>query len=68
MSKPNVLYGCETWSMTEKSKKRGRTILRKETGPITEQGVWIIRTNKDLKELYKTPNKTADIKKSDTFC
>jgi hypothetical protein len=31
-------------------------------GPVTEQGVWRIRRNKELRELYKAPDLVVDIK------
>jgi hypothetical protein len=39
-----------------------RKILRKVYGPVTEQGVWRIRRNEELRELYKAPNLLVDIK------
>jgi hypothetical protein len=39
-----------------------RKILRKVYGPVTEQGVWRIRRNEELRELYKAPDLVADIK------
>jgi hypothetical protein len=43
--------------MTEKDKTRlnmwERKILRKVYGPVMEQGVWRIRRNEELRELYK---------------
>jgi hypothetical protein len=55
--KPIVMFGCEAWSMTEKDKTRlnmwEREILRKVYGPVTEEGVWRIRRNEELRELYK---------------
>jgi hypothetical protein len=38
-----------------------RNIL-KAYGPVTEQGVWRIRTKQELRELHKTPDLIADIK------
>jgi hypothetical protein len=67
MFKLRFRFGCEAWSMTEKDKTTlnmwGRTILRKVCGPVTEQGVWRIRRNKELRELYKAPDLVADIKR-----
>jgi hypothetical protein len=64
--KPVVVFGCEAWSMTEKDKTRlnmwERKILRRVYGPVTEQGVWRIRRNEELRELYKAPDLVADIK------
>jgi hypothetical protein len=64
--KPIVMFGCEAWSMTEKDKTRRnmweRKILRKVYGPVTEQGVWKIRRNEELRDLYKAPDLVVDIK------
>jgi len=30
---------------------------------VVEQGIWTIRTNQELRELYKDLDKAADIKK-----
>jgi hypothetical protein len=63
--KPIVIFGCEAWSVAEKDKTRlnmwERKILRKVYGPVTEQGVWRIRRNEELRELYKVPDLVADI-------
>ena len=32
-------------------------------GPLVEQGIWRIRTNKDFRQLYKELDKVADIKR-----
>jgi hypothetical protein len=62
-----VMSGCEAWSMTEEDKTRlnmwERKLLRKVYGPVTEQGVWRIRRNEELRELYKAPVLVADIKR-----
>jgi hypothetical protein len=59
------MFGCEAWSMTEKDKTRlnmwERKILRKVYGPVTEQGMWRIRRNEELRELCKTPDLVVDI-------
>jgi hypothetical protein len=51
--------------MTEKAKTRlnmwERKMLRKMYGPVTEQGVWGIRRNEELRELYKALDLAADI-------
>jgi hypothetical protein len=41
----------------------GNRVLRKVYGQITEKRVWIIRANKELKELYNTRDLAAEIKK-----
>jgi hypothetical protein len=64
--KPIVMFGCEAWPITEKDKTRlnmwERKILRKVYGPVTEKGVWRIRRNEELRELYKAPDLVVDIK------
>jgi hypothetical protein len=37
-----------------------RKILRKVHGPVTEKGVWKIRTNQELLKLFKPLNLIAD--------
>lgn len=58
--KPVVMYGCEAWVMTEKTKQQlerwERKILRKIYGPIKDKNGWRIRTNSELTQLYKKPN------------
>jgi hypothetical protein len=39
-----------------------REILRRVCGPVIEQGIWRIRTNQELRELYKDLDTIADIK------
>ena len=43
--------------------KWDRKILRMIYGPVVEQGIWRIRTNQKLGELYKDLDKVANIKK-----
>jgi hypothetical protein len=38
-----------------------RKILRKVYGPVTEQRVWRISRNEELRELYKAPDLVVDI-------
>jgi hypothetical protein len=49
MVKPVVVYGRETWPMREMDMKRlntwDRNILRRIYEPVTEQGIWRIKTN-----------------------
>jgi hypothetical protein len=40
-----------------------REILRSMYGPVAEQGIWKIRTNQELRELYKDLDTVVDIKK-----
>jgi hypothetical protein len=55
------------WPMTEMDKKRlniwESKILRRSYGPAVEQGIWRIRTNQELWELYKDLDTLPDIKK-----
>jgi len=37
--------------------------LRRTYGPLVEQGIWIIRSNQEMRELYKYLDKVADIKR-----
>jgi len=47
-----LLYGCETWTVTEQMKPALKTwerrILRKMYGPIKYQNGWKIRSNGEL--------------------
>jgi hypothetical protein len=66
MVKPVVLYGSETWAMTEMDRKRLGTWERKILriyGPVKEQGIWRIRTNQELRELHKALDTAAVINK-----
>jgi hypothetical protein len=57
ISKAVVVYGSETWAMTEMDMKKlgtwERKILRRIYGTVEEQGIWRIRTNQELREQYK---------------
>jgi hypothetical protein len=64
MMKPSVLYVCEKWAMTEMDVTSLGTWERKMSGthgPVVEQGMWIIRTNRELRELYNDLDIVADI-------
>jgi hypothetical protein len=67
MVEPAVVFGGETWAMTEMDVTRlgtwERKILRRIHGPVIEQGMWRIRCNQELSELYKDLVIGADIKK-----
>jgi len=59
--RPAVVYGCETWVLKEsiipKLSVFERKILRKIFGPTKEDnGIWRIKTNKELDELIKHRN------------
>jgi hypothetical protein len=61
-----VLYGCETWAMTEQMKSslkiRERKTLRKIYDPTEDQNGWRIRNNDELQVMYRQPNLVATIK------
>jgi hypothetical protein len=40
-----------------------REILMSIYGPVAEQGIWKIRTNQELRKLYKDLDTVVDIKK-----
>jgi hypothetical protein len=67
MVKPAVVCGSETWHMPGVDMKRLKTwerkILRRIYGPLVEQVIWRIRTNRELWELCKGLAILADIKK-----
>ena len=65
--RPIVVYGCETWvlkeSIIQKLSVFGRKILRKIFGPTKEaNGIWRIKTNKELVELIKHRNMISYVK------
>jgi hypothetical protein len=70
MVKPVALCGSEAWRVTELDTKRLNTwkkkMLRNVYGPVVEQGIWRIRNNQELRELYKDLDIAADIKKEKT--
>jgi hypothetical protein len=52
--------------MTETDVKRPtweRKILRRVHGPVVEQGIWRVRTEQELRQLYKDSDIVADLKK-----
>jgi hypothetical protein len=56
-----VIYGCETWLMAEKDNvKYVEEENSKVHGPVTERGVWKMRTSQELRKLYKTLDLIAD--------
>jgi hypothetical protein len=64
----NILYGCETWSLTLRGERRLRIfenrVLRRIFGP--KRGVvigkWRKQHNEELNELYSSPNIVRVIK------
>jgi len=66
MVKPAVFFGSETWAVTERNMKRmgtWRETLRRVHGPVVELGIWRVRTDQELREIYKDLDIIADIKK-----
>jgi len=61
------MYGSEIWVMTDTVMKRlsrhERKMLTRIYGLVVQQGIWIARTNQELRELYKHLDTVADIKK-----
>jgi len=57
-----VLYGCETWSLILREESRLRVfenrVLRRIFGPKRDEltGEWRKRHNKELNDLYSSPN------------
>jgi hypothetical protein len=52
---PVVMYGSDTWAVTDMDMKRlgtgERNMLRRIHGPDVKQGTQRIRTNQELREL-----------------
>jgi len=42
-----------------------RKILRRVHGPVVEQGMWKIKTNQELRELYENLDIVADNRKEE---
>jgi hypothetical protein len=63
-----VTYGSETWCLTANDERSLRTwerkVLRKIYVPVYDNGIWSIRTNKELVALYQELDIVADIKKA----
>jgi hypothetical protein len=64
--RPIILYGSETWTITGKTASTlmtwERKILRKIYRPKCEQGIWRIRSNLEIQNVYKSPDIVTEIK------
>jgi hypothetical protein len=60
---PAAVFGSETWAVGEMDVKRLGAWERKIYGPVVEQRMWRIKTDQELRELYKYLDIVADIKK-----
>ena len=65
---PVVLYGCEAWSLTLREERKLRVfenmVLRRIFGPRRDEvtGEWRRLNNKELSDLYSSPNIVRVIK------
>jgi len=65
---PVVLYGCETWLLTLREERKLRVfenmVLRRIFGPRRDEvpGEWRRLHNKELNDLYSSPNIVQVIK------
>jgi hypothetical protein len=61
-----LMYGCETWVLSQKSENAMRVferkILRRIFGPVNDNGQWRIRYNHEVYELHKGPDLVTCIK------
>jgi len=59
---PVVLYGCKTWSLTMREKRRLRVfqnrVMRRIFGPKRDEvrGEWRRLVNEEINEMYSSPN------------
>jgi hypothetical protein len=59
---PEVLYGCETWSLTLREEHRlgvfEKRVLRRIFGPKRDEvtGKWRKLHNEELRDLYSSPS------------
>jgi hypothetical protein len=61
-----LMYGCETWVLSQKSENALRVseikILRRIFGPVNDNGQWRIRYNHEVYEVHKEPDLITCIK------
>jgi len=65
MVNPAAVFGSETWTVGGMDVKRLGACERKICGPVVEQGMWRIKTDQELRELYKYLDIVADIKREE---
>jgi hypothetical protein len=58
------MYGAETWVLTNADENALNIWERKIFGPVQDAGMWRIRTNKELYDMYKLPNLVIEIKRA----
>ena len=62
------MCGSETWAVAEMVMNSlgtwDRKMLRRLHGPVVEQGIWRVRTDQELRELYKDLDIVAGIAKN----
>jgi hypothetical protein len=67
MEKSVVVFGTETWAVAEMDMKKLGTwegeILVRVHRTVIEQGMWRVRTEQELRELYKELDIVADVKR-----
>jgi hypothetical protein len=61
---PAAVCGSEAWAVYEMDTKRFGAWERKIYGLVVEQEMWRIKTDQELRELYKYLDIAADIKKN----
>ena len=58
--RPILSYGSESWTLIKENTDRlmifERKVLRKIYGPVNDRGIWRIRNNNEIYNLYKEPN------------
>jgi hypothetical protein len=62
-----VTYGSETWCLTandERSSNMGEESVEENIGPVSDNGIWRIRTHKELITLYQELDTVTEIKKA----
>jgi hypothetical protein len=67
INRPVVTYGSETWCLTANDERGLRMWDRKVLkiyGLVYDNGIWRIRTNKELMALYQELDIVAEIKKT----